>query len=179
MQRKIAMKVISYSVLLNDNELPELVPDKPRLWGGDAEQFQAPGDVVLMLNQVFELYRQAEEHLYMVALNHRLHPIGVFEVFHGTNCNCCANPREIFLRAALIGAARIVIAHNHPGGSIVPSHDDDVTTVKVSEAGMILGIELVDHIIVSRQGFFSYKENARLDEIEEKLKNERRNYEKI
>jgi DNA repair protein RadC len=67
------------------------------------------------------------------------------------------HPREVFEPAILHTAAQILIAHNHPSGEIKPSDDDIAVTKRLVEAGKILGIEIVDHVIVSQNSFLSLK----------------------
>lgn len=68
------------------------------------------------------------------------------------------HPREVFEPAVRYLTAQIIIAHNHPSGNPEPSDDDLEITKRLVEAGKILGIEIVDHIIVSQNGFVSLKE---------------------
>lgn len=68
------------------------------------------------------------------------------------------HPREVFEPAVRHLAAQIVLAHNHPSGDPEPSEDDLVITKRLMEAGKIMGIEINDHIIVTKNGFFSFKE---------------------
>ena len=66
-------------------------------------------------------------------------------------------PSEVARSALLSGAQSVVICHNHPGGSCKPSQDDDTVTFNVRNALLPLGIVLLDHIVVSRFGFYSYR----------------------
>lgn len=68
------------------------------------------------------------------------------------------HPREVFEPAVRNLAAQIILAHNHPSGDPEPSEDDLTITKRLVEAGKIMGIEVVDHIIVVKNGFFSFKE---------------------
>jgi len=68
------------------------------------------------------------------------------------------HPREVFEPAVKNLAAQIIVAHNHPSGNPDPSEDDLKITKKLVAAGKILGIEVVDHIIVTKKSFFSFKE---------------------
>ena len=74
----------------------------------------------------------------------------------GTVNATLAEPREIFKHAILANAAGIVMVHNHPSGSCVPSEEDRETTKRIKKAGKILGIPLMDHIIVG-EGYFSFQ----------------------
>jgi DNA repair protein RadC len=68
------------------------------------------------------------------------------------------HPREVFEPAVKNLAAQVILAHNHPSGDHEPSEDDLGITKRLVEAGKILGIEIVDHIIVTRNSFFSFKD---------------------
>ena len=68
------------------------------------------------------------------------------------------HPREVFEPAVRNLAAQIILAHNHPSGDPEPSEDDLTITKRLVEAGKIMGIEVIDHIIVVKNGFFSFKE---------------------
>jgi len=67
------------------------------------------------------------------------------------------HPREVFEPAVALHAASVIVAHNHPGGDLEPSPEDSAATKRLAEAGKILGIEIIDHVIVAEAGFFSLK----------------------
>ena len=72
------------------------------------------------------------------------------------------NGREIYLRAVLVGAVSIVLVHNHISGVSKPSEQDILITKKISDAGNLIGIRLMDHIIFgSANDYYSLKENGR------------------
>jgi len=75
----------------------------------------------------------------------------------GTLNASLVHPREVFEPAIRNSAAQIIIAHNHPSGDLDPSEEDITITKKLAEAGKLLGIELVDHIIVTKENFISMK----------------------
>ena len=68
------------------------------------------------------------------------------------------HPREVFEPAIRNLTAQIIVAHNHPSGDLEPSEEDLIITKRLVEAGKILGIEVLDHVIVSKEGFLSFKE---------------------
>ncbi len=88
------------------------------------------------------------EHLIVLILNNRHKVIGSHTVGIGTLNSCQAHPRETFKAAILAGAAAIVIAHNHPSGDTTPSADDLALTARMGQAGELLGIPVLDHVIV-------------------------------
>ena len=97
-----------------------------------------------------------KEHFYMIALNSRGHSIA--EVSVGSLDTSIVHPREVFAEAIKNRAASVIFAHNHPSGNTEPSSDDLVTTKRLVEAGKIMGIEVADHIIVTKNSYLSFKE---------------------
>jgi DNA repair protein RadC len=96
-----------------------------------------------------------KEHFYIFTLNSRGYSIA--EVSVGSLNASIVHPREVFAEAIKNKAASVVFAHNHPSGDPEPSEDDLVLTKKLVESGKILGIEVMDHIIVAKNDFFSFK----------------------
>ncbi len=68
------------------------------------------------------------------------------------------HPREVFKAAIKANSASVIIVHNHPTGDPTPSEEDNETTKRIKEAGKLVGIELLDHIIIGEDGYFSYKD---------------------
>ena len=99
-----------------------------------------------------------KEHFYIIALNSRNYSIA--EVSVGSLNASVVHPREVFAEAIKNKAASVVFAHNHPSGDPEPSEDDLVLTKKLVDSGKILGIEVSDHIIVAKDGFFSFKDKG-------------------
>ena len=69
-------------------------------------------------------------------------------------------PREVFQRAVLVGAISIILSHNHPSGSLTPSDADRILTISMKKAGEVLGIEILDHVIVTDHGYISLREEG-------------------
>lgn len=107
-------------------------------------------------------YSWAEERFYVLFLDTKLSLIGVQEVSRGTLDQTSVHPREVFKAAILANASSIAIAHNHPSGETWPSKEDLAVTARLFEAGKLLGIDVVDHIITG--GFGSaptlFRENS-------------------
>jgi len=78
----------------------------------------------------------------------------------GTLNASLVHPREVFRDVIKHSAAQVIIAHNHPSGDPEPSESDLDITKRLSEAGKILGIEIIDHIIITKTGFFSFKDKG-------------------
>lgn len=99
-----------------------------------------------------------KEHFYIIILNSRNHKIE--EVSVGTLNASIVHPREVFSEAIRNNAASVIFAHNHPSGDPEPSKDDLEITKKLADSGKILGIEVLDHIIATKDKFLSFKEQG-------------------
>ena len=90
-----------------------------------------------------------KEHLFILPIDARLHPICLpIDVSQGTITKTPVHPREVFCEATRYRARAVVVAHNHPDGDPTPSDDDIAVTERLVEAGRILGIKLLDHIVL-------------------------------
>lgn len=87
------------------------------------------------------------------------------EVFKGTIDAVNVYPREIFKEALKENASFIVLAHNHPGGEVMPSIQDDEITKILVKNGQLIGIKVIDHLIVTQNSYFSYYENAKKNKL--------------
>ena len=111
-------------------------------------------------NIFFELIGDLDrEVMALVTLDNGLHPINASIVSMGTLNHSLVHPREIFKTAILSNANSIVIGHNHPGGSVEPSDNDKELTERLMEAGKILGIDVIDHIIIGTDNYYSFFED--------------------
>jgi DNA repair protein RadC len=102
---------------------------------------------------------QGKEHFYVMHLDTRSRINMVELVTLGILTSSVVHPRETFRRAVMQGSAAIIVGHNHPSGEVDPSVEDMKVTKQLFEAGKLLGIELLDHIVFSPHAFFSFKEN--------------------
>jgi DNA repair protein RadC len=99
----------------------------------------------------------------LLCLSTRHHVLAYHELSRGTVDTTIMHPREIFKAALLTNATVLVLGHNHPSGDVTPSPDDVATTKRVAAAGVVMGIELADHVIVSVDGrYASFKEMGTL-----------------
>jgi len=103
---------------------------------------------------------KAKEHFKLILLNPRNKIISISTISIGTLNASLVHPREVFKDAIVHSAASVVLAHNHPSGDPEPSEDDIKITNKLVESGRILGIEVIDHIIIGKNNFCSFKERG-------------------
>lgn len=103
----------------------------------------------------------AREHFLAVYLDGRHRPIGHSVVSIGTATASLVHPREVFQSAVLLGAVSVLLLHNHPSGDPSPSREDSEVTDRLRDAGRILGIRLLDHIVWTRHGgYHSFRESS-------------------
>ncbi len=105
-----------------------------------------------------EIKDKAKEHFKLIILNTRNKIIAISTISIGILNASFVHPREIFKEAIMHNAASVVLVHNHPSGDSQPSEEDLQITRRLVDAGKILGIEVIDHIIIGKNEFFSFKE---------------------
>lgn len=150
------MRIDFYDARITDDARTILVKEKGINY--ESPKMNCPGEISLMLKTLLHMDELAEEHVYMIALNTSCKILGMFLISKGTICTSLVSPREVFLRAALIGAVQIVLVHNHPSGNPVPSECDIELTKRLKDGGELLNICLADHIIIGRGSYLSFKE---------------------
>lgn len=100
------------------------------------------------------LHDKDREHFVILMLDTKNRVIGVNTVSIGILDSALVSPREVFKAAMLCNAASIIVCHNHPSGDPTPSQEDKRVTERLSEAGKILAIELLDHLVIGEAGTF-------------------------
>ena len=118
-----------------------------------------PEDAAQVAMDIFHLEQEAQEVLILISLNIKNMIMGVHEISRGSTSCSIVSPKEIFKTALLHNAEGIIMVHNHPSGDNTPSIPDMKVTSRISQAGRLLEIPLLDHIIVSDTGFLSIKES--------------------
>ncbi len=112
-----------------------------------------------VLAQAVYMRDKTREHLMALFLNARNELLYKKPMFIGTLNANLVHPREIFQEALKQNAASVILAHNHPSGDSEPSEDDLEITKRLIEAGKIMGIDVLDHIIITKSRVFSFKKN--------------------
>jgi len=104
------------------------------------------------------LGREKREHFIAFYLDSKNHLIEYRTISIGILNASLVHPREVFEPAVSLHSSSVIVAHNHPSGSVEPSSEDRDITKKLVESGRLLGIDVRDHIIVSNSGFFSFQQ---------------------
>ena len=119
---------------------------------------RSPDDAAKLL--IPEMSSLTQEHFVTLFLNTKNQVLHKQTIFIGSLNASIVHPREIFREAVKRSAACIICAHNHPSGSTAPSNEDIDVTARLQEAGEIIGIELVDHLIIGDHSYLSLKERG-------------------
>lgn len=129
---------------------------------GMVDVIRSPEDANSVATDFIHLHEQSEEYLYMICLNTKNKIIGVFELSHGNVNSSIYSVREMFQKALLANAVNIIVMHNHPSGDPTPSREDILVTERAKEAGKLIGIDILDHIIVGDGRYCSLKERGNI-----------------
>jgi len=125
----------------------------------NGRRISAPADI-LPLVEDFRGHRQ--EHFICISLNGAGEVLAKRVITVGLLNHSLVHPREVFADAITDRAASVICVHNHPSGSLEPSPQDIAITSQLRDAGTTLGIQLLDHIIVTKKGYTSFKEKGHL-----------------
>lgn len=128
---------------------------------GEALHFHDPSTIAAYYMEDFR--HSDQEQMFLMMLNTKNRLLGEQMISKGTVNASMISPREIFLQALHYHAVSIVLVHNHPSGDPAPSRDDLSFTKRVQEAGILLGIELLDHIIIGDRKYMSFRESRLLE----------------
>lgn len=109
-----------------------------------------------------DMRHRKQEYMKLLMLNNRSRLVGECELSKGTVNMSVLSPRELFVEALQKNAVYIILLHNHPSGDPTPSRDDVIVTRRIKEAGMLIGIELLDHIIIGDNCYVSMTEERLL-----------------
>ncbi len=127
----------------------------------------APGQEFRDSKQVFEMFRYRlaglrKERFYALYLDNRHRLIHEEMISEGTLTSSLVHPREVLGPALRESAAAFVVLHNHPSGDVRPSDEDRAITLRLQTAGVLLGITLLDHLIISADHYYSFQERSAL-----------------
>lgn len=119
---------------------------------------RGPSDVAKLVRLVID--NDPRECFVAVYMDARHRPIALHRVSIGTADLALAAPREVFGPALMLAATSIVVAHNHPSGDPAPSAEDRKVTDRLRSVGELIGVNLVDHIVIGADRFYSFSEEG-------------------
>ncbi|KPC77828.1 hypothetical protein ADL26_01020 [Thermoactinomyces vulgaris] len=133
-----------------------------RMMPEDRHAIRSPDDAACYVMDELRFLQQ--EHFICLYLNTKYRVIDKKCIFKGSLNTSVVHPREIFHEAIRCSAAAIICVHNHPSGDPTPSTEDLLVTERLVEVGKLLGIDVVDHLIIGDQTYFSMKEKGLIAE---------------
>ena len=132
-----------------------------RLWP-DADPIPLVRGPETIFELTADIRRSNREHFVGFYLNSRNQVLRREIISIGSLNASIVHPREVFIPALAVSAASLILAHNHPSGDPSPSEEDLAITRRIAESGRLLGIELLDHVVVAREAYTSFKERRLL-----------------
>jgi len=121
-----------------------------------------PSDVLPLIRHYGD---RKQEHFICVSINGANEVINVRVITIGLINKSHVHPREVFADVIADRASALIIAHNHPAGDLAPSKEDKAVTTQIKEAGKLLGINLLDHIIFNSKSYYSFVEHGALEKV--------------
>ena len=138
-----------------------MVKEERTLYG--MEQLSGPEDAAEV---VYPLFATADREMMVVmSMSARMEPLALEIAAIGGIDTCLVDIRNLFKHSLLNNAVGILCFHNHLSGNPEPSKKDEEVTQSIKHAGQILGIELIDHIIIGDQDFYSFREHGKIEEV--------------
>ncbi len=130
------------------------VPSRDRI------KISSSGDVHNVLQTIFADVMQHHERFEMILLDRSNRILGYHKVSEGGLTGTVVDPKIVFQVALKSNASSIILAHNHPSGQLNPSEADKAITNKLKEAGKFLDIPVLDHLIISEEGYYSFADDG-------------------
>lgn len=126
-------------------------------------QMKNAEDVHLFLRDVCSLHRKSSEEILVIATDRKNQVLGWHQAAIGSVDSVYIGPREVFKFALAANAVNVILAHNHLSGDVLPSETDKETTQRLAEAGELIGIPVIDHLIIGEdQGYVSFRKEGLL-----------------
>jgi DNA repair protein RadC len=139
---------------MNEYEIFEMLKSIAK----ETKKICLPKDIAPML--MTKIGKKDVEHFIVVALDGSHCILGSKIISMGTLNRTIVHPRDIFRFAIAKNACSVIVAHNHPSGSLEPSNEDRTVTKRIKDSGDLVGITMLDSMIVSKYGFLSMKETG-------------------
>lgn len=139
----------------------KVVREKTEVYYDGRKSLNKPSDAARIFREYYEKnFEMDKEHFSVIMVDTKNKIIGINLVSIGTINQSLVHPREVFRPAVIASANSIFICHNHPSGNLSPSSEDIAITMRLKEAGKMLGIKVLDHIILGDDNYKSLLEDG-------------------
>lgn len=115
-----------------------------------------------IFGSLIDTRKYAEEHVFVLCLTTIFELIAIVEVSKGGINSAMVPVRNVFQSAILCNAAQIIVIHNHPSGDCTPSKQDKMVTEKLEQAGLLLDVPLIDHLVMGDDSFYTCREHRKV-----------------
>lgn len=136
---------------------------KTNIKSKDRIRINDPDNIYLLAKEILGDRMEHHEEVYLILLNQAAKILGVALASKGSVNKTVVDIRIIFQHVILSNSSRIILFHNHPSGNCKPSIDDDELTKRITQLSSLAGVDFVDHLIVSDDGYYSYSNEGRYD----------------
>ena len=155
-------KITQYKTKLTEDKKVTLKGEKTFECSEMERTIVGPSSVTYIARNVLGIHEESEEYMYMLCLNTKNVLTSIFELSHGTVNSSIVGIREMFQKALLANAVNVIVMHNHPSGNCGPSPEDIKVTRRMVEAGSIIGVEVLDHLVIGESSYYSLKEGGHI-----------------
>lgn len=156
------MRITKYKTRLTEDKKVKLEKEVSVNCPTVDRKITSPGNVDKLARDFLHIHEESEEYAYMLCLNTKNVLTAVLEIGHGNVNSAIIGVRETFQKALLANAVSIILIHNHPSGDCTPSPEDIRFTERMVEAGRIINVEVLDHMIIGDRWYYSLKEHGHI-----------------
>ena len=145
------MRLAEFTLMLNEQREAYLVSTGYRR-SETKGKLNDPETIGDFMCSAYNADRLPEEHVWLLCFDTKMHHIGTFEISKGTANSSLIDARTVYRNALMCNATNIILVHNHPSGDRMPSNADIAVTKQIIEAGKLLNVPLLDHVIIGKFG---------------------------
>lgn len=156
------MRVTKYKTKLTEDKKVKLEKEVTVNCPTVDRKITGPASVDRLARDFLHIHEESEEYAYLLCLNTKNMLTAVLEIGHGNVNSTVIGVRETFQKALLANAVSIILIHNHPSGDTTPSPEDIKFTERMVEAGRLINIEVLDHMIIGDRWYYSLKEHGHI-----------------
>lgn len=141
------MRIVNARLRLDDEGVPRVVKSPAKLYP-EIQYFGNAQDIVKVMTDVFEIHKETQEVLYLIALNLKSKPLAFFEIGRGNIQETIVDARGIMIRLMMCNASSFILVHNHPSGDCTPSKPDMMVAERIKQLSDLMGVYFLENLII-------------------------------
>jgi DNA repair protein RadC len=158
----LTVRIVKYKTKLTEEGLAVLEKESSKNYPNINKKIVSPESAYLIARDLLKMHEETEEYMHMLCMNNKNVVTGILQISHGNVNSAIVGTREVFQKALLANAVSIILMHNHPSGDPMPSNEDIKVTERLVEAGKLIGVDVLDHLVIGRGRYTSLKETGRM-----------------